>query len=155
MRFDWALSRKTRILVRKIKEDARIPEKQTPGAGAFDVYSLLEKPVVLKPGERTLVPTGLAVEIPEGFILSVRPRSGLAANHGITLVNSPGTIDSDYRGEVMIPVINLGENEFILENHQRIAQVILEKTWDAEWIQTHTLSSTNRGEKGFGSTGKH
>lgn len=144
-----------KIYVKKIRKEARLPEKKTDGAGAFDLSIILEKPYLLKPRERFLAPTGLQMEIPKGYIVSVRPRSGLAIKDGITLINSPGTIDSDYRGEVMIPLINLGNHDFTLTNHMRVAQALLEKVTDVEWIQTDRLSNTDRGEGGFGSTGKH
>lgn len=143
-----------KIYVKVIRNGALLPQKKSANAGAFDLSIVLDKPYALQPAERFMAATGLQFEIPEGYIVSVRPRSGLAAKEGVTLVNSPGTIDSDYRGEVMIPLINLSKKEFVLTNHMRVAQALLEKVNDVEWIQKEELSKTERGEGGFGSTGK-
>jgi len=133
-----------------------MPAAHSEGAGCYDVYAAPDAVVKLSPGQRTAISTGLKVEVPYGYILSVRPRSGLAIKEGLTLVNSPGTIDSDYRGEVKILVINLGDAEIKISPGDRIAQFLLEKTWPIEWQETleSDIENTKRGEDGFGSTGK-
>ncbi|MES0490361.1 MAG: dUTP diphosphatase [Leptospirales bacterium] len=137
-----------------LREGFSLPEKKTVGAGAYDIRAALDSEIELKPGQRKAIATGLRVEIPQGFILSVRPRSGLAIKEGLTMVNSPGTIDSDFRGEIQILTINLGDKLVTIKPHDRIAQLVLEKTYEIEWVET-TLGQTERGEGGFGSTGKH
>ena len=120
----------------------------------FDVRACLKKTLTLKPGERALVPTGLSFEIPPGFELQARPRSGLALKKGVTLLNTPGTIDSDYRGELKIILVNMGESEVFIENQDRIAQMVLCSVSIAHLQNTKNLTETKRGEGGFGSTGK-
>ncbi|MCB1304097.1 MAG: dUTP diphosphatase [Leptospiraceae bacterium] len=137
---------------------ARPPEKKTSGAAAYDICAHLPPDTQLRiaPSKRFAVPTGLYFEIPEGYFLSVRPRSGLALKNGITCLNTPGTIDSDYRGELMIILANLGEEEFIIVSGDRIAQILLEKEVPIEWDRVPTaegLGLTDRGAGGFGSTG--
>lgn len=123
-------------------------------ASGADIEAYIEKEIVLQPGERALVPTGIRLEIPEGYEAQVRPRSGLAVNHGVTLVNSPGTIDADYRGEVKIIMINLGQQPFSIHNGDRIAQIVFSPVIHAEFYQNVRISTTERGEGGFGSTGQ-
>lgn len=130
-----------------------LPKYQSDGASGFDVNAQLSETVVLKPKERFLVPTGLSFEIPYGYELQARPRSGLAIKQGISLVNSPGTIDADYRGEVKIIIINLGESNFEIEPGDRIAQLVLCPVIKAVLQPVNDLSSTERGDGGFGSTG--
>lgn len=120
----------------------------------MDVYAALKEQVVISPGSIELIPTNFSIEIPEGYEIQVRPRSGLAANHGITILNSPGTIDSDYRGEVKIIIINSGKEEFIIKPAERIAQLVLSKIFKAKVIETGELNNTKRGEGGFGHTGR-
>lgn len=132
-----------------------LPQYQSEGASGFDVRAQLEKDVVLKPGERTLIPTGLSFEIPLGFEIQARPRSGLAAKQGLSVLNTPGTIDADYRGEVKIIIINLGQEIFEIKNQERIAQLVLAPVVQAQFILSETLSDTHRGDGGFGSTGKN
>jgi len=135
-----------------------LPAYETKGSAGMDLRAWLEAPLELKPFERILVRTGLYLEIPEGYEGQVRPRSGLSIRHGLTLVNCVGTIDSDYRGELCIPVINLGQEPVMLENGMRIAQLILSRCEQlpvAEVKDPGELSETERGEGGFGSTGKH
>lgn len=129
------------------------PAYQSPGASGFDVRAQLVEPIVLAPGERALIPTGLAFAIPEGFEIQARPRSGLAAKFGISLVNTPGTIDSDYRGEVKIILINHGKETFTIQNQERIAQLVLCPVVQADFNWLESLDETNRGAGGFGSTG--
>lgn len=131
-----------------------LPEYKSAGASGFDVRACLKKTLTLKPGERVLVPTGLSFEVPLGFELQARPRSGLALKKGITLLNTPGTIDSDYRGEIKILLINIGKSEVFIENQDRIAQMVLCPVSVATLQFSESLTETKRGEGGFGSTGK-
>jgi len=134
-------------------DGAIIPEYKTEGAAGADVYAYLKESVTLKVGKSCVIPTGVFYEIPEGFEIQVRPRSGLAAKNGITVLNTPGTIDSDYRGELQIILINLGDNDFVINNGDRIAQIIVAPVTQGNFIQVQNLSTTERGSKGFGSTG--
>ena len=129
-----------------------LPEYKTPGASGFDVRACLTAPVSLNPGERRLVPTGLSAQIPKGFELQVRPRSGLALKQGLSLLNTPGTIDSDYRGEIKILIINLGSDPVTIKDQDRIAQLVACPIVSAS-LQPAELSETSRGTGGFGSTG--
>ena len=131
-----------------------LPAYQTAGAAGLDIRANLEEPIVLAPLQRVLVPTGLFLEIPEGYEVQVRPRSGLAAKHGITVINAPGTIDSDYRGEVKVPIVNLSDESFTIAHGERIAQMIFAKYERVTFQQVEELSDTQRGTAGFGSTGK-
>ena len=130
------------------------PALATAGSAGVDIRAYLNEKVILKPLERKLIPTGLKVEIPLGYEIQIRPRSGLAYKHGITVLNSPGTIDSDYRGEISVLLINLSNEAFEIKNGERIAQMILAKHEVPNFIQLKELSSSERGEGGFGSTGK-
>ena len=134
-------------------EGAVIPTYKTQGAAGADVCALLKESVTIKAGSFAMIPTGLFFEIPQGYEIQVRPRSGLAAKNGITVLNTPGTIDSDYRGELKIILINLGKGDFVVNNGERIAQIILSPVTVAAFTITDALSETERGEKGFGSTG--
>lgn len=136
------------------KEGAIIPEYKTKGAAGCDVCALLDESVTLKPMERALIPTGLCFAIPEGYEIQVRPRSGLAIKNGITCLNTPGTIDSDYRGEVKVILINLGNEEFTINSGDRIAQLVVSPVTLGKFIPVNELDETERGEGGFGSTGK-
>ena len=120
----------------------------------MDIRANLTEPIVLKPLQRCLVPTGLYIALPEGYEAQVRPRSGLAIKKGITVLNSPGTIDADYRGEVCIILVNLSSEDFIIEDGERIAQMIIAKHEQATWVEVETLDETERGAGGFGHTGK-
>ncbi|MFN8943996.1 MAG: dUTP diphosphatase [Pseudobdellovibrionaceae bacterium] len=132
-----------------------LPKYQTSGASGFDVRAQLgeAKSVGLKPFERALIPTGLSFEIPEGFELQARPRSGLAAKFGISLVNTPGTIDSDYRGEVKMIMVNFGPEAFEIKDQERIAQLVFCPVYQAQFVELEMMSETSRGVGGFGSTG--
>jgi dUTP pyrophosphatase len=121
----------------------------------MDVRADLSEPVVMRPLERKLIPTGLYIHLPDGFEAQIRPRSGLAINKGITVLNSPGTIDADYRGEIKIILINLSQEEFIINNGERIAQMIIAPYEQAEWHEVVQLDDSERGDGGFGHTGKH
>ena len=135
------------------QKGAEIPSYKTEGAAGSDVCALLTEPVSIAPGSFAMIPTGLFFEIPKGYEIQVRPRSGLAAKNGITVLNTPGTIDSDYRGELKIILINLGKEVFVVNNGERIAQIIVSPVTVADFTITDSLSNTSRGEKGFGSTG--
>lgn len=131
-----------------------LPRYETPLSAGMDVRANLDEPVVLKPLARTLVPTGLFVELPEGYEMQVRPRSGLAAKYGLTVLNAPGTIDADYRGEVKVILANLSADEFTINDGERIAQLVVAQHAQVEWEAAEELSDTSRGAGGFGSTGK-
>lgn len=133
--------------------DHQIPEYATSGSSGLDLRAYLPNPVVLKSLERKMIPTGLFLEIPEGYEVQVRPRSGMAIKHGITCLNSPGTVDSDYRGEIKIILINLSTEEHTIENGDRIAQMVVAKVEKALLSSAEKLESTIRGEGGFGHTG--
>lgn len=130
-----------------------IPEYATVGAAGMDVRAYLTEPMVIQPGQRALVPTGLRVALPAGFEMQLRPRSGLALKSGITLLNSPGTIDADYRGEIGVILANLSSEPFTVSNGDRIAQAVVARYATVEWQLAETLDSTERGEGGFGHTG--
>jgi dUTP pyrophosphatase len=134
-------------------EDIELPKKQSAQAAGFDVRAANQEPIELKPGQRAAVPTGLALAIPPGCEVQVRPRSGLALKHGIILPNSPGTIDSDYRGELKVIMMNLGERPFMVKAGDRIAQLVVGKICDADWVEVEDLEETERSGGGFGSTG--
>ncbi|WP_044203731.1 dUTP diphosphatase [Flammeovirga sp. OC4] len=131
-----------------------LPQYQTPLSAGLDLRAVLEEPVALQPLERKLIPTGLFIELPEGYEAQVRPRSGLAFKHGLTVLNSPGTIDADYRGEVKVLLVNLSNDVFNIEDGERVAQLIVAKHETVEWEPVEELSSTERGAGGYGSTGK-
>jgi dUTP pyrophosphatase len=133
-----------------------LPTYGTPGAAGMDLRAAIaeDAPITLAPGERAMVPTGLSIAVPEGFEAQVRPRSGLAVKHGISCVNTPGTIDSDYRGEVHVVLINLGQEPFTLRRGERIAQMVIAAYARVEWEEVEALTETARGAGGFGSTGR-
>ena len=133
--------------------DLPLPAYQSDLAAGLDLQAAVDAPLILEPGKRALVPTGLAMAIPAGFEGQVRPRSGLAAKNGITVLNTPGTIDADYRGEVKVILINLGEDAFTIERGSRIAQLVIAPVHQAEIVEVEVLSETVRGAGGFGSTG--
>src|SRR5882724_1252212 len=131
-----------------------LPEYATEGSAGMDIRANLVRPIVLKPMERQLISTGLFIELPDGYEAQIRPRSGLAIKHGITCLNSPGTIDSDYRGEIKIILINLSQEEHVIEDKDRIAQMIVGKVEKIKWKAVEEITSTIRNEGGFGHTGK-
>jgi dUTP pyrophosphatase len=135
--------------------DLPLPAYETHGAAGMDLRAAVaqDEPLVLRPGARFPVPTGLAFALPEGFEAQVRPRSGLAAKHGVTCLNSPGTVDADYRGEVKVILINLGEEDFTIRRGDRIAQLVIAPVVQARWAEVESLDETARGAGGFGSTG--
>ena len=143
-----------RVRVKKLRPDAVVPRYMTAGAAGLDLCAALDAPVVIEPGARVAISTGLAMAIPAGFEGQVRPRSGLAKNHGVTLVNAPGTIDSDYVGPITILLINLGREAFTVEHGHRIAQLVIAPVVQAELEVVDQLDATERGAGGFGSTGR-
>jgi len=132
-----------------------LPAYETPSAAGMDVRACLDSPVEIAPGGRALIPTGLRVQLPRGYELQVRPRSGLALRNGITLLNTPGTVDADYRGEIGIILINLSDSPFVVNHGDRIAQFVIKEYVRAEWEPVDRLDSTERGDGGFGHTGLH
>jgi dUTP pyrophosphatase len=136
------------------KSKHELPSYATQAAAGMDLRANLDAPIVLKPLERTLVPTGLFMELAVGFEAQVRPRSGLAFKNGLTVLNSPGTIDADYRGEVKVILVNLSNESFTINDGERVAQLVIAKHEQAEWIEVEQLEETTRGDGGFGSTGK-
>lgn len=131
-----------------------LPEYGTAAAAGLDLRANIETPITLKSLERTIVKTGLFIELPIGYEAQVRPRSGLAFKNGVTVLNSPGTIDADYRGEIGVILVNLSNEPFVIENGERIAQLVIAKHEQAEWLLVEELTTTERGVGGFGSTGK-
>ncbi len=140
-------------IVNKSKNE--LPAYSTQLSAGMDLRANLDEPIVLKPLERVLVPTGLFIELPQGFEAQVRPRSGLALKKGITVLNSPGTIDADYRGEIGVILINLSQQKFVIENGERICQMVIAAHETVEWCLTEVLEETERGVGGFGHTGKN
>ena len=136
------------------KDGASLPEYATSASSGVELRAFLEQPVSLKPPQRALIRTGLFVSIPEGYEAEVRPRSGIAIKHGVTVLNTPGTIDADYRGEVGVILLNLGNEPFTVNNGDRIAQMVFKRVEHVEWLTVDTLPETSRGHGGFGSTGK-
>ena len=137
------------------KSDHQLPEYATSLSAGMDLRAYLVQPVTLKPLERALIPTGLFVELPEGYEAQIRPRSGLAIKHGLTVLNTPGTIDADYRGEIRVILVNLSTEDFEIKDGERICQMIIATHAHAEWIEVEELNDTERGTGGFGHTGKN
>ncbi|WP_068619238.1 dUTP diphosphatase [Paenibacillus tuaregi] len=135
-------------------EDVELPKKMSELASGFDLHAAVQEPVVLAPGERKLIPTGIAIAMPGGLEAQIRPRSGLAFKHGITCLNTPGTIDADYRGEIKVLLINLGQDAFAINRNERIAQMVFQTVPEVELEQVDQLDDTIRGAGGFGHTGK-
>ena len=143
-----------RVLIKKLNPSVQLPSYKTNGASGMDLMAFIEKPINLEPGKSCLVPTGLSLAFPEEYEIQIRPRSGLAAKNNITVLNTPGTIDSDYRGELKIILFNHGNENFLINNNDRVAQMILTPIIKMELHETEELPKTVRGEGGFGSTGK-
>ena len=135
------------------KSPHALPRYQTNGSAGMDLRAHLEKDIVLKPLERSIIPTGLFMALPSGYEAQVRPRSGLAAKYGLTVLNSPGTIDADYRGEIGVILVNISNTDFTVKNGDRVAQLVISKHTRIEWVSVQNLSDTSRGSSGFGSTG--
>lgn len=145
----------------KMKEKIRIisksgiyPEYETDGSAGMDIRAYLDEQAVISPGERKLIPTGLRIELPAGYEAQIRARSGIAVKNGITLINAVGTIDSDYRGEIKVGLVNLGDEDFVVSNGDRIAQMVIARYERIVWEEAYELGETKRGEGGFGHTGK-
>ena len=143
-----------KVLIKKLDSTVELPAYKTEGASGMDLMALIKEPINLKPNSSCLVPTGLAVAFSNDFEIQIRPRSGLAAKNSISVLNTPGTIDSDYRGEIKVILFNHGKNDFLINNKDRIAQMILTPVIKMDLEETDDLPETIRGEGGFGSTGK-
>ena len=143
-----------KVLIKKLEPSVKLPSYKTNGASGMDLMAFIDKSIELKPGESCLVPTGLSVAFPEEYEIQIRPRSGLAAKNNISVLNTPGTIDSDYRGEIKVILFNHGKKNFKINNNDRIAQMILTPVIKMDLEETNELPESIRGEGGFGSTGK-
>ena len=143
----------TEILIKRLSKDVPLPKYETDGSSGMDLTANIENEVIIEPGKTKLVPTGISLSIPNNFEIQLRPRSGLAAKHQISILNTPGTIDADYRGELKVILINLGEKTFIIEKGLRIAQMVLCPVIKANLKEVNELEKTERGTGGFGSTG--
>ena len=143
-----------KVLVKKLNSKVQLPKYKTSGSSGMDLMALIEKPIKIKPQESVLIPTGITIAIPEDTEVQIRPRSGLAVKSNISVLNTPGTIDSDYRGEIKIILFNHGKDEFVVNNNDRIAQMVLMPILKAEFEEVNDLPETIRGSGGFGSTGK-
>lgn len=151
------MSEQIEIKIKRLSEefsDIPLPAYATEGSAGMDIRAAVKDELIIEPGKVALVPTNLSVEIPKGFEIQVRPRSGLAANHSIGILNSPGTIDSDYRGEVKIILMNFGDKPFTIHRGDRIAQLVVSKVYSAKIVETENLNLSSRGDGGFGHTGK-
>jgi len=149
------MEKKEKITVKIInRSENNLPAYSTSMSAGMDIRADIKNDLVMKPMERAVIPTGLFIELPDGYEAQIRPRSGLAAEKGITVLNSPGTIDSDYRGEIKVILINLSDKEFIIKSGDRIAQMVIAKYQQIEWELTEIINNTERGEGGFGHTGK-
>ena len=143
----------TKIQIKKLSNSVSTPKYETSGSSGMDVAAYIENNIIINPGEKALVSTGFSVAIPRGYEIQIRPRSGLAAKKNITVLNTPGTIDADYRGEIKVILINLGKEKFIIESGERIAQMVVCPVIQADLEEVKELSDTHRGSGGFGSTG--
>ena len=143
------------VLIKKLNNNSfELPKYQTEGSVGMDLSAFIENDILIKPNERELIPTGIAVSLPQNIEGQVRPRSGLSLKYGITVLNSPGTIDSDYRGEIKVILINHGNEDFIIKNNDRIAQLVFNEVVKVSFKEVEDLDQTSRNQKGFGSTGK-
>ena len=143
-----------KILVQKFDKNVKLPAYKTAGSSGMDIFAYIKNKITIYPGRTEIIPTGIAIAIPKNYEVQIRPRSGLAAKKGVSVLNTPGTIDSDYRGEIKVILINLSKKSFVIESGDRIAQMILCPIVKAKMIEVKKLSKTLRGKKGFGSTGK-
>ena len=143
-----------KVLVKKLNPKAELPKYKTEGSSGMDLMALIDNPITIKPQNSALIPTGLSIAIPEDTEIQIRPRSGLAAKSSVSVLNTPGTIDSDYRGEIKIILFNHGNEEFTVKNNDRIAQMILTPVFKVNFVEVEELPKTVRGSGGFGSTGK-
>ena len=143
----------TKILIKRLSKEVSLPKYETSGSSGMDLAANIDKKININPGKTAIIPTGLALSIPKGFEVQIRPRSGLAAKNKISVLNTPGTIDADYRGEIKVILINLGKDPFEIEKGLRIAQMVVCPIVQAQFQEVKDLSKTERGEGGFGSTG--
>tara|TARA_Y100001970_G_scaffold196669_1_gene239208 strand:+ start:1256 stop:1693 length:438 start_codon:yes stop_codon:yes gene_type:complete len=143
-----------KVLVKKLNPKVQLPSYKTDGSSGMDLLAFINNPVIIKPGTSELIPTGLSIAIPNNFEIQIRPRSGLATKSSISVLNTPGTVDSDYRGEIKIILFNHGKKEFIVNNNDRVAQMVLMPVSKVDFNEVDKLPNTIRGEGGFGSTGK-
>lgn len=142
-----------KVNIIKLRKNAILPQYQTKHSAGMDLHAAIEKPITLKPMERKVIPTGLAIALPDGHEAQVRARSGLAAKHGIAMANGVGTVDADYRGEIGVILINLAQEDFVVEPGMRIAQLVIAKYEKIDWQEVENLEKTSRSQDGFGSTG--
>ena len=145
---------KIKVCIQRLtgNEDIPLPQYMTNQAAGMDIFAAVAEEEIISPGQRKKIPTGIAVALPEGYEAQIRPRSGLALNNGVTLLNSPGTIDADYRGEIALIVINHGEQPFVVKRGMRLAQMVVQKVLQVDWMETSALNDTSRGDGGFGHT---
>ena len=143
-----------KVLVKKLNSKVKLPSYKTEGSSGMDLIAFVDKPIEIKPNNSALIPTGLSIAIPQDYEVQIRPRSGLAAKSNISVLNTPGTIDSDYRGELKVILFNHGNKEFIVKNNERIAQMVLAPILKVNFEEVDSLPDTIRGDGGFGSTGK-
>ena len=143
----------TKIQIKKLSNDVLIPKYETPGSSGMDIAAYIEQEITINSGDKVLIPTGFSLSIPQGYEVQIRPRSGLAAKKSITVLNTPGTIDADYRGEIKVILINLGKDKFIVKRGERVAQMVVCPVTQVKLEEVKKLSSTDRGTGGFGSTG--
>ncbi|HOQ16261.1 MAG TPA: dUTP diphosphatase [Defluviitaleaceae bacterium] len=150
------MSDRLKVFIKKVEnaQDLPLPTYMTEQSAGMDLYANVEEDVVLKKGDIKLIPTGIAIQLPKGYEAQIRPRSGLAYKYGIGILNSPGTIDADYRGEIKIIMINFGSEDFIIKRGERIAQMVINKIESVEWVQVEELDRSERGSGGFGHTGR-
>ena len=149
----WKME-KIKIYIQRLagNEDIPLPQYMTAQSAGMDIFAAVSEEEIISPGQRKRIPTGIAVALPEGYEAQIRPRSGLALNKGVTLLNSPGTIDADYRGEIALIVINHGEQPFVVKRGMRLAQMVVQKIFQVDWVETAELNNTSRGGGGFGHT---
>lgn len=142
-----------KVKIKKLRDDARVPIFGTAGSAGCDVFAAIDEEIIIQPMQRALIPTGIAVQIPAGYEIQIRSRSGLSWKHGLVVCNSPGTIDSDYRGEIKVILTNLGNEDFVIKPQMKIAQMVLQKVEKIDWQESDNLDDSDRNEGGFGSTG--
>ncbi len=145
---------KVLVQIKLVHSRGSLPQYMTSQAAGMDVFAAIEQEVLVKPGEIVVIPTGIAISLPVGYEAQIRPRSGLATRHGITVINAPGTIDADYRGEIKVPIINLGDKDYIIKPLERIAQMVVTPVVKVQWKLVDELPNSERGVGGFGHTGK-
>ena len=142
-----------KVLVKRLNQRVKLPKYKTDGSSGMDLMAFIKNPINIKPGSSALIPTGISLAFPKEFEVQIRPRSGLAAKQSIGVLNSPGTIDADYRGEIGVILVNISNTDFTVKNGERVAQLVISKHARGEWVSVQNLSDTSRGSSGFGSTG--